>query len=369
MNEEVVLLAIFVPIFAFTHFFIYNIQFISSKNYFYGVFVGNIDLDEDYKKNINSSYKKSINILFLIVVLTSILSIFLFKFNITFIFTIEIILYSVFSIYFLRKYYIEVITLKKDLLKNSNKDLEKIKYKTSIDTELVNKKCKLKKKFTILFSICLFFSVASSLYLVLNYNNLPDTIPTHWNLYGEADAFAKKSIKNVFFFSFIDISFVLLFSIMTIETIGAKSNINIKDIENNREKYIIYLNRIGYSSLIITLSIQLLTTTNPIFIIKNIDKPMIFILQALFIPIIVSFFIIYNYIKLDSILSKENTGLFEDDEKWIYGFVYFNKEDPSTIVRKRFGSGWTINIGSPIGKLIMLIIFLMILFPLMLINK
>lgn len=367
MNEEVVLLAIFVPVFSFTHFFIYNVQSISSKNYFYGVFVRNIDLDEDYKNNINSSYKKSINILFLIVVLTSILSIFLFKFNIAFIFTIEIILYSVFSIYFLRKYYIKVITLKKDLLKNSNKDLEKIKYKTSIDTELVNRKCKLKKKFTILFSICLFFSVASSLYLVLNYNNLPDTIPTHWNLYGESDAFAEKSIKNVFFMSFIDISFVLLLSIMTIETIGAKSNINIKDIENNREKYIIYLNRIGYSSLITTLSIQLLTTINPIFIIKDIDIPMIFILQALFIPIIVSFFIIYNYMKLDSILSKENTGLFEDDEKWIYGFIYFNKEDPSTIVRKRFGSGWTINMGSTKGKLIIIVLILLTLCPFVLI--
>lgn len=367
MNEEVVLLAIFAPIFVFTHFFIYNIQSISSKNYFYGVFVGSINLDEDYKKNINSSYKKNINILFLIVLLTFILSIILFNISIAFMFTFEIILYSVFSIYFLRKYYIKVITLKKDLLKNTDEVVEKQKYKISIDTELINKKCKLKKKFTFFFSICLSFSVLSLLYLLCNYNNLPDTIPTHWNLYGEADAFSEKNIKNVFFFSFIDILYVLLLAIITIESIGSKSNIDIKYIENNREKYIIYLNRVGYSFLIMTLSMQLITTTNPIFIVKNTNIPMIFILQALFIPIITSIFLIYNYLKLDSLLLRGNLGFSEDDEKWLYGFIYFNNEDPSAMVRNRFGSGWSVNLGSTRGKLIILITILITLFPFILI--
>lgn len=37
----------------------------------------------------------------------------------------------------------------------------------------------------------------------------------------------------------------------------------------------------------------------------------------------------------------------DDDEHWVLGIIYFNRDDPSIFVPKRFGSGWTLNCGLP----------------------
>jgi uncharacterized membrane protein len=42
-----------------------------------------------------------------------------------------------------------------------------------------------------------------------------------------------------------------------------------------------------------------------------------------------------------------------DDSHWILGSIYFNRNDPSIFVERRFGIGWTINVGSVGGVLTM----------------
>ena len=42
-----------------------------------------------------------------------------------------------------------------------------------------------------------------------------------------------------------------------------------------------------------------------------------------------------------------------DDSHWILGSIYFNRDDPSVFVERRFGIGWTINFGSVGGVLTM----------------
>ena len=39
----------------------------------------------------------------------------------------------------------------------------------------------------------------------------------------------------------------------------------------------------------------------------------------------------------------------DDDRFWKAGLVYVNRDDPATFVPKRFGVGWTVNLGSPGG--------------------
>jgi uncharacterized membrane protein len=36
-----------------------------------------------------------------------------------------------------------------------------------------------------------------------------------------------------------------------------------------------------------------------------------------------------------------------DNERWILGAFYVNRDDPSIFVEKRFGLGYTINLGNP----------------------
>ena len=34
-----------------------------------------------------------------------------------------------------------------------------------------------------------------------------------------------------------------------------------------------------------------------------------------------------------------------DDKYWRFGIFYINKEDPTIFIEKRFGVGWTVNLG------------------------
>lgn len=74
-----------------------------------------------------------------------------------------------------------------------------------------------------------------------------------------------------------------------------------------------------------------------------------------------------NWDKMDSkviIVDKDETLEFQtksEDDLWKLGnTIYCNSEDLSLFVKKRYGTGWTINIGRPLG----LILFLALLFGL-----
>ena len=51
----------------------------------------------------------------------------------------------------------------------------------------------------------------------------------------------------------------------------------------------------------------------------------------------------------------------DDDDKWIFGMFYYNKNDTRLNVEKRFGYGATINIAHPAGKVITVITALLLL--------
>lgn len=364
MNNNMVFLAVFIPIFLMVHLFIYNIQFVSGKNYFYGVYVKNITLNEEDKMRIDKGYKRKMNLTFLIMLLIFIINIVLKKYSSEMIMVILMLGYTIVSFVFLKTYYVEVKSLKSSLLNlQENHDLknENESKKIIIDTELLNAKSKLKKKFTVLFGICIALSIISALYLAINYNSLPDTIITHWGPDGKPDGFSQKSLQSVFFISFIDLSLVVLMAFMTVETIGARVYIDIVNLEENRKKAITYLNRLGYCFLLLTLSIQLITTTMPIFMVNQMNVPMILFIPSMILPMFFGIVSMYYFIRLSSLKSKNKdiNSLDSDDEKWIYGFIYYNKDDSSFIVEKRFGAGWTFNLASFKGKLIIALLLVM----------
>lgn len=42
----------------------------------------------------------------------------------------------------------------------------------------------------------------------------------------------------------------------------------------------------------------------------------------------------------------------DDDHFWKAGFLYVNRDDPALMVARRFGAGWTLNLGNPAGWLL-----------------
>ena len=50
----------------------------------------------------------------------------------------------------------------------------------------------------------------------------------------------------------------------------------------------------------------------------------------------------------------------DDDRFWKAGWLYVNRADPAFIVPKRFGVGWTVNVGHPAGMVLGILILLII---------
>lgn len=58
--------------------------------------------------------------------------------------------------------------------------------------------------------------------------------------------------------------------------------------------------------------------------------------------------------------------LHDDDRYWYGGVFYNNPNDPNPLVPRRYGFGWTINFGHPLGKAFIAIMIAMMLLPIVL---
>ena len=73
---------IFILILLFAHMLSINTQNISSKQYFYGVYIKQINIDENIEKEIDKDFKLKLNISLLIVIIIYIIFNLIFKLNI-----------------------------------------------------------------------------------------------------------------------------------------------------------------------------------------------------------------------------------------------------------------------------------------------
>lgn len=359
---------VFILIILFTHLIALSTQMLSSNQYFFGVYIKQIILDEDLKKKINKDFKRKLNISLLLTIAIYLILKDIFNLNLGANIIISITIYFVLFYLILMDEYKKVKYIKNTYLanleiiqgenKDDNKDETSAKFIITEDKVLTEQKKKLIKKFKILFGICIGLSIISFLYVLISYKDMPDTIITHWGSGGKPDGFAKKNIIDVFFVSILDISMVILFTVMGIGSISGNTYIDEENLEVNRKKAIKYLNGIGYSFFALTISMQSMTTTTPIFMVQEKNIPMWLMIGICIVPIFISVAMIYYYLMLSSLKPKSRNiyTVENDDEKWIYGFIYYNKGDPNLMVEKRLGAGWSMNMAHPLGKFITILL-------------
>ncbi|WP_342462898.1 DUF5808 domain-containing protein [Ureibacillus sp. FSL K6-8385] len=210
-------------------------------------------------------------------------------------------------------------------------------------------------------------------YTIYQYDLLPQQIPTHWGLSGEPDAFTEKT-------PFTAIQMLLFLLLLQLMFLGIQLGMKFSGIKLSATNLSASKNRqlalrkspswfSFYTVLLITMlfSYFQLTTIHP-------DLFNYSLLKAL-IPFGVMFLILAGTAILMVIVGRSDKypsesmeeGLMDasDDKYWKAGLFYFNKNDPSIFVEKRFGVGWTINFANPVGYLIIfgpLILILLIAF-------
>lgn len=199
-------------------------------------------------------------------------------------------------------------------------------------------------------------------YTVYQYDLLPDQIPTHWGPSGEPDAFTEKT-------PFTAVQMLLILLLLQLMFLGIQLGVKYSGIKLSAANLGASKNRqltlrkstswfTFYTVLLITMmfSFLQLTTIHPELFNDSLLK--ILLPFGTFILILAG--TVYLFVKVgrsdksSSELEEEKEIMdVNDDRYWKAGLFYFNKNDPSIFVEKRFGVGWTINFANPIGYIIL----------------
>ena len=234
--------------------------------------------------------------------------------------------------------------------------------KTVIDTDFMKEKNKLRKYFRKLYLIPLILIVVSMVYSFLNYSSLPEMLPTHWNLLGEADDWQIKSPITLMIQSLIQLLLCGLLYYVSDQIFTTRGKLDTDSYETSKRVLMRYLQGMGYSLYIITLSIILIFTLTTFSMVKGTSLGVGFIVLGLILPLLGSVYMFITWFRYRKNMASNTNYSPEDEERhWIWGSFYYNPNDPSVFIEKRYGIGWTINLGTLTGKIIMIITLLFII--------
>jgi len=205
-------------------------------------------------------------------------------------------------------------------------------------------------------------------YTIFQYDLLPEQIPTHWGINGQADAFTEKTPLSAILMPLTLLAMQIMYLGINIgkNKSGIKLSATGTNASRSRQltlrKYSSWM-MFGVSLLLtILFSFFQLTAIHPDLFAGSamMATPIIFLVLILAGTIV--FAIKVGRSDKNSVDEVDEAITdYDDDIHWKGGLFYFNRNDPSIFVEKRFGVGWTLNFGNPIGYLIVLVPLVVVL--------
>lgn len=197
----------------------------------------------------------------------------------------------------------------------------------------------------------LLVTVAVTLYF---YDLIPERFPVHWNSSNEPDRIVDKTYVNVFMLPAIQLLMIPMMFFSHYSFIKSKQKISpyLSDLSSKQSK--LFRQAWSYYFLVVTVLTQLLLSGIHFFSLFFADKGAQWVIGMTipFVVIIVGYsvYLTWKYGQGGEKLFLNEAGELPDevteaDEEryWKWGVWYYNPEDPSIFVEKRFGIGSTLN--------------------------
>ncbi|TYS89614.1 DUF1648 domain-containing protein [Rossellomorea aquimaris] len=216
----------------------------------------------------------------------------------------------------------------------------------------------------IVYVVPMVITVGLMVFTLVNYNNLPDQIPTHWGPDGKPDSFTTKTYLSALTLPLVLLVMNAMFLGVNELTRNSGIKLSAGNIKASRvrqlrlRKYTSWL--LFFISILISMLFTFLQFTtlyeNSVSDLLIITMPLAFSALVLIGTVLMAIKVGKKDSDLDVEVIDEGTGDVinaDDDQYWKGGLFYFNPEDPSIFVEKRFGVGWTLNFARPLGYLIL----------------
>lgn len=178
--------------------------------------------------------------------------------------------------------------------------------------------------------------------LALQWEALPQSFPVHWNLQGEADRFASRSVASVFgplfsgIFTCALIGALAHFTLTRTKRVASTPELAESDA---RQRSTVHFGLVGiglWMALLFSTLALLPLLPGGAFIPRYLGTASILFAVVVLIWIV-------RLARIRSRIHQAGNGDATSDRYWKFGFIYVNPEDPALLVEKRFGIGYTAN--------------------------
>lgn len=195
--------------------------------------------------------------------------------------------------------------------------------------------------------------VAMTIYVgIITYPTLPSLIPTHFNASGQADKYSIKSIGSAFFSVFIQIGMTVGMYILGYIITRTRQEIDVSRPITSYEQQELFKWYTRDSLYLFTsvINVTMMFGSFSTWQLVSSSYQIILILLPTLLGTLVLIVVLFSFGQMGSRIKvpgsdTENTGLTNrnDDKDWKGGVINYNKDNPSILVGKRFGIGWTFN--------------------------
>jgi uncharacterized membrane protein len=212
------------------------------------------------------------------------------------------------------------------------------------------------------------------------YDSLPDPIPVHWNANGAADRFAAKDIWSVFGPILLGIGTVALLFVLAVFMPRWPTRAVASDSPEMSERIAVaqltlmqgLLGQIAFLIAVAFAGIAVIGWLAP-------NSPTAILVATLALPLLIVVVLVVFVVRYRRATVAARAGVPvasggagagtsgaprpeapDDDRFWKAGSIYVNRADPALLVPKRFGVGWTVNMGHPAGIAIAVVLVLIV---------
>jgi uncharacterized membrane protein len=208
---------------------------------------------------------------------------------------------------------------------------------------------------------------AAAAVLQANWQRIPERFPVHWGIDGRANGWSVRTTAGVYGPLLLGVAFVALLILLTWAIVRWTRHLHARGVaaaaELARERrYLLILVAAEYVvALIISwtalLPLRALPESSPSAAVP------LGLLAALLI-VLLALFMLHRPQEPMPAEGDPTVGDGTEDRYWIGGVIYVNPNDPALFVERRFGIGYTLNLGNRLSWLIMGPILLLALLPL-----
>lgn len=356
----------FIVIFIPTALVLSFIPYLTRKSENFGVTI----LEDMYHRPIfQSMRRKYASIMILIGVLLSILMIIFAFQNSEF---LEVIFFSMsVAVYIVLGFVIYIpFHYKMKKLKQEEKWFENHPSILVVDTSFRSEKITYSNGWFLIPVVIIIMTVIVSFVL---YDKIPYEVPTHTNITGKV-TYNEKSPGILLFLPLNQLFVIGIMVALNYFFIHAKQQVSAKNPKVSKQQNIIFRRRWSLFTIISSILLTVMFT----FMQMTMIFQQLLTYQDIVLLIVIAIILIGaiaisittgqggSRVKIDN-KQESHLNQLDDDRFWKLGQFYVNKNDPSFLVEKRFGIGWTVNIAHPIVWIVFIILIVLPLLTLFLI--